>query len=94
MGNTFTNPRSGDPYLLEIVAQARDGNVEGALGALQDLVERGFRPREALASPSGTGAPTPAIGLAYRAQEIASVPTEPTDVPLDAIATERELILP
>lgn len=35
-----------------------------------------------------------AIGLAYAAQQIAAVPTEPTDQPLDAIATERGILRP
>lgn len=35
---------------------------------------------------------TLAIGLAYYAQRVATVPREPTDQPLDAIATERGLM--
>lgn len=35
-----------------------------------------------------------AIGFAYAAQEIAEVPREPTDIPMDAIVTEDALILP
>jgi 5-formyltetrahydrofolate cyclo-ligase len=35
-----------------------------------------------------------AIGIAFAAQEVDRVPDEPHDIPLDAIATERELILP
>ncbi|MCB9834228.1 MAG: O-antigen ligase family protein [Planctomycetes bacterium] len=42
------NPRSGDPYLIELIANARDGRVEAAIGALKDLLERGFRPRSLL----------------------------------------------
>jgi 5-formyltetrahydrofolate cyclo-ligase len=34
-----------------------------------------------------------AIGYAYAAQEIPLVPNEPHDQPLDAVATERELVL-
>jgi 5-formyltetrahydrofolate cyclo-ligase len=33
--------------------------------------------------------PTTAIGFAYAAQQVDSVPTEPTDQPLDAIVTEQ-----
>lgn len=33
-----------------------------------------------------------ALGCAYAAQEVASVPTGPYDVPLDAVATERGVI--
>ena len=33
------------------------------------------------------------IGCAYAAQEVQEVPAGPTDMRLDAIATERELIL-
>jgi 5-formyltetrahydrofolate cyclo-ligase len=32
--------------------------------------------------------PVTAIGFAYNAQEVAQVPTEPTDQPLDFIVTE------
>ena len=35
----------------------------------------------------------PAIGCAFAAQEVPSVPTEPTDIPLQAVATESGLIL-
>jgi 5-formyltetrahydrofolate cyclo-ligase len=34
-----------------------------------------------------------AIGYAYAAQEVPLVPNEPHDQPLDAVATERELVL-
>lgn len=39
-------------------------------------------------------APIRAIGLAFAAQEMAAVPRDGHDQPLDAIATERELIEP
>ena len=35
-----------------------------------------------------------AIGLAFAAQEVAYVPTEPTDQPLDLIVTEKGVIAP
>lgn len=35
--------------------------------------------------------PIVAVGLAYAGQEVAQVPTEPTDQPLDAIVTEEGL---
>ncbi|RWR32683.1 5-formyltetrahydrofolate cyclo-ligase [Sinirhodobacter populi] len=38
--------------------------------------------------------PVTAIGFAFAAQEIAEVPTEPTDQPLDLIVTEQGVILP
>lgn len=38
--------------------------------------------------------PTRAVGVAYAAQEVDTVPREPTDQPLDAIVTEDRLILP
>lgn len=38
--------------------------------------------------------PVTAIGFAYNAQEIAAVPNEPTDQPLDLIVTEAETITP
>ncbi len=37
---------------------------------------------------------TLAIGFAYSAQQVEAVPREPTDQPLDAIATEQGLIRP
>jgi 5-formyltetrahydrofolate cyclo-ligase len=37
---------------------------------------------------------TLAVGFAYSAQEVDAVPRDPTDQPLDAIVTERELIRP
>ncbi|BAQ70317.1 5-formyltetrahydrofolate cyclo-ligase [Rhodovulum sulfidophilum] len=38
--------------------------------------------------------PVLAVGLAYAAQEMPDLPAEPTDLPLDAIVTETEVILP
>lgn len=40
----------------------------------------------------GAQGPVTAIGFAYAAQEIARVPTVPTDQPLDAIVTENGII--
>jgi len=34
----------------------------------------------------------PLVGLAYAAQEIASVPMDSWDIPLDYVLTERELV--
>ena len=36
--------------------------------------------------------PVLAVGFAYGAQELACVPTEPTDQPLDAMVTDKEII--
>lgn len=38
-------------------------------------------------------APTVAIGLAWAGQQLASIPAEPTDQPLDMIVTERNFFL-
>jgi 5-formyltetrahydrofolate cyclo-ligase len=38
--------------------------------------------------------PRRAIGLAFAAQEVASVPCEATDAPLDLIVTEAGVIVP
>jgi 5-formyltetrahydrofolate cyclo-ligase len=38
--------------------------------------------------------PTRAIGFAYAAQELPSLPVEPTDQPLDALVTEQGVIRP
>jgi 5-formyltetrahydrofolate cyclo-ligase len=35
-----------------------------------------------------------AVGLAYAGQEAEAVPTEPVDQPLDALVTEREIVVP
>lgn len=39
-------------------------------------------------------APAAAIGLAYAAQRAATLPREPTDIPLDSVATEQGLLRP
>jgi 5-formyltetrahydrofolate cyclo-ligase len=36
--------------------------------------------------------PVQALGLAYAAQEMAAIPVGPHDRPLDAVATEREIV--
>lgn len=46
-----------------------------------------------LAALRGEGAVT-AIGFAYSAQEVAHLPDEPWDVPLEAVVTEAETIYP
>ncbi len=38
--------------------------------------------------------PTRALGFAFAAQEVDALPLEPTDIRLDAIVTERELVRP
>jgi 5-formyltetrahydrofolate cyclo-ligase len=45
-----------------------------------------------IAARRAAGAPLTAVGLAYAAQEVETVPTEPHDQPLDWIVTEREAI--
>lgn len=71
-----------DPALLlvPLLAFDRVGNRLG-YGA-------GYYDRSLAALPNAV-----AIGLAYADQEVAQVPTEPHDVQLAAIATERGLIL-
>jgi len=34
------------------------------------------------------------IGLAFSGQEVAGIPADPLDIPMDAIVTEREIIIP
>lgn len=46
-----------------------------------------------LARLRATGAPR-AVGIAYAAQEVAEVPRDATDARLDAIVTEREVVVP
>lgn len=54
----------------------------------------GFYDRALASLPSGPGAARPAaIGVAHWFQQVDEVPLEPWDVPLDAIATDRAVII-
>ncbi|MEZ5912306.1 MAG: 5-formyltetrahydrofolate cyclo-ligase [Paracoccaceae bacterium] len=80
-------PESGDwidPQVLivPLLAFDRRGYRLGYGGGFYDRTLEGLRARHAVT----------AIGFAYAAQEVAQVPIEPTDQPLDLIVTETELI--
>ncbi len=82
-------PAEGDwlePDLLiaPLVAFDRRGGRLGYGGGFYDRTLARLRPRR----------PTLAIGYAYAAQEVESVPREATDMALDAVVTEAEVVRP
>ncbi|MBK1634666.1 5-formyltetrahydrofolate cyclo-ligase [Rhodovulum adriaticum] len=82
-------PEHGDEIVPEVlivplVGFDRCGARLGYGGGFYDRTLEGLRAR----------GPVLAVGLAYAAQEIARVPVEPTDQPLDAIVTEAGIIHP
>lgn len=70
--------------VVPLLAFDRRGFRLGYGGGFYDRTLEGLRAR----------GPVTAIGFAFAAQEIAEVPTEPTDQPLDLIVTESEVIRP
>lgn len=70
--------------IVPLVGFDRAGNRLGYGGGYYDRT---------LAALRRGGAGPRAIGLAFAAQELAAIPTEPTDQPLDLIVTERETIM-
>ncbi|MDP1915290.1 MAG: 5-formyltetrahydrofolate cyclo-ligase [Myxococcales bacterium] len=72
-----------DLVLVPLLAFDRTGARLGYGGGYYDVT---------LAALRASG-PVFALGLAYAVQEIDCVPTEPHDVHLDAVLTERELII-
>ncbi|MCV2865216.1 5-formyltetrahydrofolate cyclo-ligase [Defluviimonas sp. WL0075] len=82
-------PESGDwvePQVLVVplLAFDRRGFRLGYGGGFYDRTLEGLRAR----------GPVTAIGFAFAAQEVAEVPIEPTDQPLDLIVTEAEVFAP
>ncbi|MEM6759947.1 MAG: 5-formyltetrahydrofolate cyclo-ligase [Pseudomonadota bacterium] len=73
-----------DPEILivPLVAFTRSGWRLGYGGGFYDRTLQQLRGRRA----------TLAVGFAYAAQEVAELPLEPTDQPLDLIVTEAEVI--
>src|SRR5262245_55044106 len=71
-----------DILLVPLLAFDRAGRRLGYGGGFYDLTLAQLRSRKAVI----------AVGLAYSAQEIASVPTTPRDATLDLVLTEREVI--
>lgn len=72
-----------DLVLVPLLAFDRTGARLGYGGGFYDVTLTALR----------AAGPVFALGLAYAAQEIDRVPTEPHDVRLDAVLTERELII-
>lgn len=82
-------PEEGDwlePELLiaPLLAFDRAGRRLGYGGGFYDRTLAGLRARRR----------TLAVGFAYAGQEVEAVPSDPTDQPLDAVATEAGLIRP
>jgi 5-formyltetrahydrofolate cyclo-ligase len=75
-------PATPDLLLVPMLAFDRAGYRLGYGGGFYDRT---------LAALRAAGTVT-AIGIAYAAQEVAAVPREPTDAPLDMIVTEDEVI--
>jgi 5-formyltetrahydrofolate cyclo-ligase len=75
-------PAVPDLLLVPMLAFDRRGHRLGYGGGFYDRTIAALRAR----------GPLHALGLAYAAQEIAAVPDGETDMPLDAIATERGLL--
>jgi len=71
-----------DILLVPLLAFDRAGRRLGYGGGYYDLTLAQLRSRKAVI----------AVGLAFAAQEIASVPTTPRDATLDLVLTEREVI--
>ena len=71
-----------DILLVPLLAFDRAGRRLGYGGGFYDLTLAQLRSRKAVI----------AVGLAYAAQEIASVPTTPRDARLDLVLTERDVI--
>lgn len=72
-----------DLVLLPLVAFDRRG---GRLGSGAGFYDR------ALAFRLARAAPPTLVGIGYACQEVAAIPRADWDVPLDAVATEKELI--
>lgn len=69
---------------MPLVAFDEEGNRLGMGGGFYD---------RSLAFMQGQGNKPALLGLAYELQKTASIPAEPWDIPLDAIATDRKLYL-
>jgi len=79
--------RNLDIVLMPLLAFDRQGNRLGMGGGFYDRSLAFRRSRRHWTRPR-------LIGVAHAIQEHPSLPRQPWDVPLDAILTERELILP
>ena len=70
--------------IVPLLAFDRAGHRLGYGGGFYDRTLEGLRAR----------GPVLAVGFAFAAQEVAGVPVEPVDQPLDMIVTEAEVITP
>ncbi|HPE26678.1 5-formyltetrahydrofolate cyclo-ligase [Albidovulum sp.] len=82
-------PESGDwvepaVLIVPLLAFDRRGYRLGYGGGFYDRTLEGLRAK----------GPVTAVGFAFAAQEVAEVPTEPTDQPLDLIVTEAGAFVP
>jgi 5-formyltetrahydrofolate cyclo-ligase len=71
-----------DVVIVPLLAFARDGHRIGYGAGYYDMTLANLRAKKTIH----------AVGIAFAAQEIASVPTTPRDAPLDLVLTEREVI--
>ena len=71
-----------DIVLAPLLAFARSGHRVGYGAGYYDMTIAALRARK----------PVLAVGIAFAAQEVASVPTTPRDARLDLVLTEREII--
>ena len=100
-GQSFAPGSFGIPEPVdgEVVAFADHDAVLVPLTAFDGRCHRlgqggGFYDRALASLPSGAGAPRPAaIGVAYSFQEVADVPQDRWDVPLDAVATDAGVVI-
>lgn len=77
-----SEPITPQVVIVPMLAFSRAGHRLGYGGGFYDRTLEKLR----------ADAPVFAIGLAYAGQELQDLPVEPTDAPLDAIVTEREVL--
>lgn len=77
-----SKPVVPEVVIVPLLAFNRDGHRLGYGGGFYDRTLAKLRAK----------GPVFAVGLAYAGQEAHDVPVEPTDAPLDAIVTEREVL--
>ena len=88
-----------EPVGGEVVPLAEHDAVLVPLTAFDARCQRvgqggGFYDRAMASLPSGAGAHRPAaIGVAYSFQQVAEVPRDSWDVPLDAVVTEADIVV-
>ncbi|WP_460272174.1 5-formyltetrahydrofolate cyclo-ligase [Celeribacter sp. ULVN23_4] len=78
----LSHPVEPEVVIVPMLAFNREGHRLGYGGGFYDRTLARLRAR----------GPVYAVGLVYAAQEFPDIPVEPTDAPLDAIVTEREVL--